>query len=106
MVKCLDPEIRHAESHDSTQIDHAKGRVLLTKVIEGNRTTIKEYSYWEIADIANELQRGLMPALLGAFAVHEAGLLVSAIKSPEFINALLSIDNVTQIDGTRGRNAL
>jgi hypothetical protein len=90
IVKCLDPNIRHADSHNAVDIDQANARVILTNT-DGTKT---EYSYQQITSMMNELQRGLFPALLGVFGVHETGLLATTVVSQEFLSAVLSIDNL------------
>jgi len=95
IVRSLDPEIRHSESHGGTIIDDDRVRVLLTETgDDGARRTLGEYSYWQISDMTLDLQNGLFVAVLTSFALHETGLLLTALVSPEFMPALLSIDNL------------
>ncbi len=90
------PEIRHSESHGGTVLDDDRARVLLTDTGEdGRRRTLGEYSYWQISDMTLDLQNGLFLAVLTSFALHETGLLLTALVSSEFMAALLSIDNLT-----------
>jgi hypothetical protein len=45
IVRSLDPDIRHSESHDGTVIDDDKASVLLTDIAgDGSRRTLGEYS--------------------------------------------------------------
>ena len=95
IVRSLDPEIRHSESHDGTIIDDERALVVLTDKDErGERRTLGEYSYWQISDMTLDLQNGLCLAVLTAFALHETGLLLTALVSHEYRFALLSIDNL------------
>lgn len=95
IVRSLDPDIRHSESHDGTVIDDDKASVLLTDIAEdGSRLTLGEYSYWQISDMTLDLQNGLFLAVLTSFALHETGLLLTALVSPEYTAALLSVDNL------------
>lgn len=95
IVRCLDPEIRHSESHQGTVIDDDRASVVLTDIAEdGSRRTLGEYSYWQISDMTLDLQNGLFLAVLTSFALHETGLLLTALVSPEYSSALLSIDNL------------
>lgn len=95
IVRSLDPDIRHSESHDGTVIDDDKASVLLTDIAgDGSRRTLGEYSYWQISDVTLDLQNGLFLAVLTSFALHETGLLLTALVSPEYTAALLSIDNL------------
>lgn len=95
IVRCLDPDIRHSESHMGTVIDDDKANVLLTEIGEdGHRRTLGQYSYWQISDMTLELQNGLFLAVLTAFAIHETGMLLTALVTPEFMAALVSIDNL------------
>lgn len=97
IVDCLDPDIRHSESHHGTVIDDPGGRVLLTEASnDGKRRTLGEYTYWQISDMTLDLQNGLFLAVLTAFALHETGLLVTTLVSPEYVHALLSIDNLAE----------
>ncbi len=95
IARSLDPDIRHSESHDGTVIDDDKASVLLTDIADdGSRRTLGEYSYWQISDMTLDLQNGLFLAVLTSFALHETGLLFTALVSPEYTAALLSIDNL------------
>lgn len=69
--------------------------MLLTEIGEdGRRRALGNYSYWQISDMTLELQNGLFLAVLTSFALHETGMLVMAVSTPEFISALVSIDNL------------
>lgn len=95
IVACLDPDIRHSESHDGTFLDDEKGRVLLTDVgDDGQRRTLGEYSYWQISDMTLDLQNGLFVAVLTAFALHEMGVLATTVVSSEYFKALTSFGNL------------
>jgi DNA-binding transcriptional MerR regulator len=95
IVRCLDPEIRHSESHGGTVIDDDHANVLLTEIgKDGCRRTVGQYSYWQISDMTLELQNGLFLAVLTSFSLHETGLLLTALVTPEFMSALVSIDNL------------
>lgn len=95
IVRCLDPDIRHSESHGGTVIDDGSAGVLLTeRGDDGHRRTIGHYSYWQVSDMTLELQNGLFLAVLTSFALHETGMLLTASITPEFVSALVSIDNL------------
>lgn len=97
LVDCLDPAIRHSESHDGTVIDHEAGRITLTDVDwKGTRTVVGDYTYWQIVDMENTIRRGLFPGLVAAFAVHEVGILAVATHTMEFMRALVSIGNLDE----------
>jgi hypothetical protein len=97
IVRCLDPDIRHSESHGGTVVEDEDAKVLLTEIGEGGcRRTVGEYSYWQISDMTLELQNGLFLAVLTSFALHETGLLLTALVTPEFMSALVSIDNLAE----------
>lgn len=94
IVICLDPDIRHSESHDGTDYDDANARVFLTEVENGVRRKLGEYTYWQISDMTLELQNGLFLAVINAFALHEVGVLTTAAVSPEYFTVLTSIGNL------------
>lgn len=95
IVHCLDPDIRHSESHGGTVVDDDNANVFLTEIGEdGHRQTLGQYSYWQISDMTLELQNGLFLAVLTSFALHETGTLLTAVTTPEFVSALVSIGNL------------
>jgi hypothetical protein len=101
-VDCLDPDIRHSESHCGTIIDDANGSVILTEEAEaGVRRVIRSYSYSAFAEIAANLENGLLVALFGEFVVHESALLVAVVFSREYFDLLLSIGNLGANDFLR-----
>lgn len=96
LVDCLDPQIRHSESHGGTVIDDEKGRVLLTELgKDGTRRTLGEYSYWQVSDMTLDLQHSLFVSVLVAFALHDVAVLTATVTSREYLNALSSIGNLT-----------
>jgi hypothetical protein len=95
VVDCLDPAIRNAEAHGGTDYDDANGRVLLTEPDPaGGRRIVRSYTYQQVSEMTLRLERGLFPAMLSAFAVHNAGVLAMVLHSSEYIDLLLSIDNL------------
>ncbi len=95
VVDCLDPAIRNSEAHGATEYDDDAALVVLTEPDEaGGRRTIKSYSYWQITDMLRRLERGLFPAMLSEFAVHQIGLIATVMHSEEYFYLLLSIDNL------------
>jgi hypothetical protein len=99
IVDCLDPQIRHSESHGGTEINHERGAIILTeRTAEGNRRTIREYSYWEFADIARNLEHGLYMAIMAEFTLIQLSALVLITHSVEYLQLLLAIDNIAEPD--------
>lgn len=95
IVNCLDPQIRHSESHNGTVIDDMGRRVVLTELgTDGTRRTLGEYSYVQVSDMTLELQNSLFVAVLVTFALHYIGILTATVTSREYISALSSIGNL------------
>lgn len=89
-LDCFDPDLRNSESHLDTVIDRKNHKVILTD--EGGQQ--KEYSYTEIADLANCLMHNLLPALMiGLVMESQVVMLILSSRSTEYITALLGIDN-------------
>jgi len=96
-LDCLDPAIRNAESHAGTEYDDERGLVLLTGPDpDGGRRILGSYTYRQAGDMTLRLERGLFPAVLCEFAVHQVGLLATVMHSPEYTHLLLSIDNLVE----------
>lgn len=98
LLDCLDPEIRHSESHTATKVDKPAGKVFLTEVIDGRRTILREYTFKQVADMTRELQDALFPALLMAFYMHELVCILVILMSREYVELLLNIDNLAGAD--------
>ena len=95
IVNCLDPQIRHSESHSGTIIDDAGSRVLLTELGKnGERRTLGEYSYVQVSDMTLDMQNSFFIAVLVACALHDIGVLTATVTSREYLNALCSIGNL------------
>jgi hypothetical protein len=99
IVDCLDPQIRHSESHGGTEIDHERGTIILGEItVEGLRRTIREYSYWQFADIARNLEHGLYMAMMAEFSLIQLSTLVLMTHSAEYMQLLFAIDNTAGPD--------
>lgn len=96
-LKCLDPAIRHSESHTATRVDKVIGKVYLTEIIDGQRLTVGEYTFEQVSDMTRELVDVLFPSLLFSFCLHELALILVILFSPEYIELLLCIDNMQQV---------
>jgi hypothetical protein len=94
IVECLDPHIRNAESHAATDIDDDRAVVTLTESRNGKRQTLREYSYWELTEMAMRLQHGLFPAVVSQFALMETTVLTLVLLTPGYVKLLLAIDNL------------
>lgn len=94
ILDCYDPRIRNSESHLSTEVDAANGRVLFYKDAKGRRELLVTYSFVELADMTNKLQHNLFPALaFTAYMEWRTMLLVITTNSLEYKLALLRIGN-------------
>jgi hypothetical protein len=97
VVDCLDPAIRNSEAHHGTDYDDEAALVVLTKPLaDGVRKTLGSYTYRQISDMTLRLERRLFPAVLSEFAVHQIGLVATVMDSPEYVDLLLSIDNLAE----------
>lgn len=63
ILDCYDPRIRNSESHLSTEVDASGGQVLFYKDDKGQHEFLVKYSFAELANMTNELQHNLFPAL-------------------------------------------
>jgi len=97
LLTCLDPAIRHSESHAATQVDKATGKVYLTEIIDGQRRTVGEYTFEQVAEMTRELLDVLFPSLLLSFYMHELALILVILLSPEYVELLLCIDNMQHV---------
>jgi hypothetical protein len=94
ILDCYDPRIRNSESHLSTEVDAANGQVLFYKYAKGHRELLVKYSFAELADMTNEVQHNLFPALVfTAYIEWRTMLLIIATDSLEYKLALLKIGN-------------
>jgi hypothetical protein len=94
LLTCYDPRIRNSESHLSTELDRTRDTVRVTSGKSRKRTEVAEYSFQELAQMTNELQRTLYPALL--LTIHmqwRTMLLVIVCNTTEYKHLLLAIDN-------------
>lgn len=94
LMDCLDPRIRHSESHNASQIDKKAEVVRLTDTENGRRVTLHEYKFEVLSDMTRELLEGLFPVLLLQFHFHEFVLLLVSVMSPEYVRLLLNIENM------------
>lgn len=94
LLTCLDPAIRHSESHAATRVDKATAKVYLTEVIDGQRRTLGEYTFEQVTEMTRELLDVLFPSLLTSLYMHELALILVILFSPEYIELLLCIDNL------------
>lgn len=94
ILDCYDPGIRNSESHLSTEVDATNEQVLFYKDDKGHRAFLVKYSFAVLANMTNELQHNLFPALaFTAYMEWRTMLLVITCKSHEYKLALLKIDN-------------
>jgi len=99
IVDCLDPQIRHSESHGGTDIDHERGAIILGEgTVDGLRRTIREYSYWQFADIARNLEHGLYMAIIAEFALIQLSTWVLITHSVDYAQLSFAIDNMAGLD--------
>lgn len=47
-----------------------------------------------VGEMTLDCQDGLSPSVFTAFAIRETGMLLTALVTPEFMAALVSIDNL------------
>jgi hypothetical protein len=94
ILDCYDPRIRNSESHLSTEVDAENGQVLFYDDTKGRHEFLVQYSFVELADMANKIQRYLFLALVfTAYMEWRTMLLVITNRSPEYRHALLKIGN-------------
>ena len=94
ILDCYDPRIRNSESHLSTEVDARNGQVLFYDDTKGRHEFLVQYSFVELADMANKIQHYLFPALVfTAYMEWRTMLLVFTNRSPEYRHALLKICN-------------
>ena len=97
LVRNLDPDIRNSESHTGTSVDMKQGKVVLTKLVDiGNREIVKEYTLEEICNLTWDLYHNLVPAFIMSFHIHEVCMILVILYSKEYIDLLLSIDNLRE----------
>jgi hypothetical protein len=93
-LSCLDPAIRHSESHAATLIDIKKGKVYLTEIVDGQRCTMHEHSFKQVLEMTKDILNGLFPSLILTFSMHEFALLIVILLSTEYVDLLLCVDNM------------
>lgn len=94
LVESLDPNIRHTESHISTEIEYEegkKGNVVLVDTRKGRRKILKRYAFKEVEKMTKTLQTSLYPALIVSFTLLEMALKLLVLRSPEYRFMLLRL---------------
>lgn len=90
VVDCINPFIRHSESHINTRIVKEKGLVVITERARGKEERSEEISFQEIIKITKNIQP-LMKAYLFAFAISEYTFKIVTVMSSEYRFKLLEL---------------
>ena len=94
LLDCYDPRVRNSESHLSTEIDAPNEQVLFYKDAKRQRKLLVKYSFAELVNMTNMIQRCLFPALVFTAVMEwRTLLLVITHDSREYKLALLKIGN-------------
>ena len=94
ILDCYDPRIRNSESHLSTEVDAKNGQALIYDDSKGRHEFLVQYSFVELANMTNEIQHNLFPALaFTAYMEWRTILLIITHRSLEYKLALLKIGN-------------
>jgi hypothetical protein len=93
LIECLDPNIRHSESHINTVIDSKSNKVIITSVFGKRREKICEYTFQQIIEMTLKLENELFLAFPMGFYYHRLGLIDTLLLSREYRVSLLSINN-------------
>lgn len=94
LVICVDPLLRHTESHVSTRVEYQPGKVGRILLVDSRRKkarTIKVYTFEEFVDMSRQLKDALFPALYYEFSLLELTLRLLVCVSPEYKMMLLGI---------------
>ena len=97
LLNCLDPTIRHSESHAATKIDKKNAKVQLTEAESGERRVIADYTFEQISEMTRELFDVLFPSMVLSFRFHGLAVLGVILLSVEYTELLLGIDNSAPI---------
>lgn len=93
ILQCLDPKIRHSESHLNTEYNRKDGKIIITKKNGRSCKVVREYSYQEFSHISYELYSTLALALTMSVSLAHIITLFSVINSKEYKMLLISIGN-------------
>lgn len=93
ILKSLDPQIRHSESHLNTKTGESIGKIVITEKDGRRRKIIKEYSYQEfevmLKEIDNSLTLAFAISVMSAYTI----ILHQVLISFEYKVLLLGIGN-------------
>jgi hypothetical protein len=93
LLDCYDPRVRNAESHLSTEVDAPNEQVLFYKEDKRQRRLLVQYSFAELVDMTNRIQRFLLPALVFTAVMEWRASLLLITDSREYKLTLLKIGN-------------
>ena len=93
LVECIDPHIRHSESHMNTIIDSKSHKVIFTSTLGKQREKIREYTFEQIADMTLKLENEIFLAFPLGFFYARLALIDIILLSQEYRVLLLSINN-------------
>lgn len=93
ILKSLDPQIRHSESHLNTKTGENIGKIIITEKKGRKREVIKEYSYRELESMLKDLDSSLSLAFAVSVMSAYAIILHQVIVSFEYKILLLGIGN-------------
>lgn len=93
LVKFLDPFVRHAESHISTEINKNENLVRFFDDRGGKKILKCQYSFHKIADMTNDVSLYLVPTLLLSMQLNEYAFALLVMSSYEYKVLLLGIGN-------------
>lgn len=97
LIECLDPRIRHSESHINTVIDSQQLKIIITETHkirkETKREVLCEYDSDQLQEMLLIMERDLIPALVYSFYLNEQVLIDITLHSPEYLISLLGIGN-------------
>lgn len=94
LIDCVDARIRHSESHINTDINEKLKKIILREDKNGKIIEVGEYTFEKFIEITAELERGLFPAFLLSFFLHEIALIDMVLTSKEYHLLLLGINNI------------
>jgi hypothetical protein len=94
LVKGIEPQIRHSESHINTEIDEKTAIIRITEKKGKNRKLLCEYPLNEISRMTLTFEKDFFPAMTISFTIFESFLLLQILNSFEYRTLLLGIGNL------------
>lgn len=92
ILKCLDPNIRHSESHLNTKTGKLD-RIIITDKNGRRRKILREYTYQEFSEMLKDLDNALSLAFTMAVISAYVIILQEVLTSFDYKVLLLGIDN-------------